>query len=1276
MGSARDKLAQIRAGVVPVAVPALVPGSAREKLKLIRTPTLDATGVTGAEVKRRAAAGEPIVQEGLRRASPMQELANSSTELVAGLVEGTSQLATVPVDIITATPRMAVAGIKRIAKGGSYAEAKQDATDAALTLPWTAQVHEANVDLKTRTKRAAGVDEGAVVDEVAGELNNLAGQIAAPGPEAAYGVRQLERPRYGSLELRSGEAVDGEAVVAAKEIAEDGTGIVHGPVDANAGVAQQRDLKTVWSEYQTARSEADAAQKFITDAEERLGRVVSPEEAADPHFMMRMRTEIGGEPEVLSPRAQVQTWRDAHAKWREVAERKDVLERELDEVAARDGGVVPDDIRGQAFGGGNRVVPENVTPIRPGAAAAIEPAGVAAHEPFYADLERELKSATKTDSELTSLVDSVAQRHGVAGTSKPRIFYRAIPAGEDGANAVVTADGVARPFSFAQISGTPAQSPAWGAEYLPLGYSGAADEVRSLSRIIDTTGSWDAIENLGMARGATASGEALNIEPVVLREIASGEYPSTDLLQQAGATDVSRLSSIPVRQRTYITDAKATAELRASGKVPESFRSDPSFYRIMQREGQSFQLVTDTNSAAHRANQQRMRYFRFAMDGDVGNVPSTALDSASAARDTIGREIDKIRVVANGGGPYANAAKDLINVYDGDVPRVTGGVSAAELPPEPDFVANELARKRAAGAPPPSGDTPSGGGPFGGPPNRNTPPTIAPPTPPHDPPGSAVERVIAGLREARPLQREQRAIYRDVRKQRIAVARDARTAAIAAGKTQREAFAAERSALGGELPKVHFNEPKLQESDIEELFRIASDAPDVSFFESVNARGALDKMLRGEVPQKAEIALLQKIYGPDLADELLAKRPFLHRMSDAGLEVANLPRSVMASFDLSAPFRQGIVFISKPRRFSEAFRDMFKYAFSEKAYQGLEESIRQRPTYELMRDSGLAITDLGSIASREERFASNLAEKIPGIGRVVRASGRAYTGFLSKLRADVFDDLVKKATASGVDPEELSRASFPGGDRGTIGQDIASFVNAATGRGPLPGAIGKAGDVLNAMFFSPRLMSSRLTLLNPAYYVTLDPLVRREALRSMLIFAGAGATVVSLAKLSGADVETDMRSSDFGKIRSGNTRIDTWGGFQQYVRMAAQLASNEYKSATSGRVRTLGEGYKPVTRYDILLRQIESKEAPIASFVTDLLRQQDYHGNPVDLPTEVADRFTPMLLSDMHELYKDDPSLAPLATLGAFGFGVQNFEKGRVNTNAVLDTFGYERAKK
>ncbi len=513
-----------------------------------------------------------------------------------------------------------------------------------------------------------------------------------------------------------------------------------------------------------------------------------------------------------------------------------------------------------------------------------------------------------------------------------------------------------------------------------------------------------------------------------------------------------------------------------------------------------------------------------------------------------------------------------------------------------------------------------------------------------------VEKVIEALRAAKPVRGAQERLYAKERAQRMA-----RAISVGSKVKGEKGFYAELGQLKGEMPKAEFEaiRGKLEQKDIDNLFNMVSDEPRLTFWEKVTARTALGKLFGefgGKVPQKSELALLNKVFGPELTQTLLEKRPFWDKVAEGANQVLNVPRSIMSSFDLSAPLRQG-VFMSGRKEFFPAFRDMFGYFASEKKFKSLQDQIATRPNYELMKESKLALTEMNVLLeSREEAFMSNLAEKIPIVGQGIRASGRAYVGFLNKLRADVFDDMVRKADAIGLDPK---------GNKDLL-MDISRFINTATGRGDL-GALERSAVVLNNIFFSPRLIASRINLLRPDFYIRLNPYVRKEAIKSLLGFAGTVSTVLALAKLSGAEVGDDWRSSDFGKIKVNNTRFDIMGGFQQYLRMIGQLVTGEYVSSTTGRVVTLGEGYRALTRKEIIQRQIESKLSPIASFIKDVLEGQTWDGEKVNITDEITERMTPMIYQSLREIAEEDPELFPVGLLGVFGVGVQTYKEKKPN---------------
>lgn len=374
------------------------------------------------------------------------------------------------------------------------------------------------------------------------------------------------------------------------------------------------------------------------------------------------------------------------------------------------------------------------------------------------------------------------------------------------------------------------------------------------------------------------------------------------------------------------------------------------------------------------------------------------------------------------------------------------------------------------------------------------------------------------------------------------------------------------------------------------------------------------------------------------------------RKADWLAELFNTPRTLMSSFfDFSFGLRQGAFLMpSFAKEWGGSFSKQFGAFAKEANYDALMDSIMKHPDFRLAEDSGVAFTDIrGDLSKLEERYmGASIAERIPILGSGVRATQRAYTGMANKMRMDVFSRMIKDLENLNLNPRGNKR----------LLQEVATFVNAGTGRGGLGGVFKEGASLLNAFFFSPRLMSSRLTLLNPHYYVTRSPGLRKQALKSLFSFMGLWGSILTMAKLAGAEVGTDWRSADFGKIKIDNTRIDVGAGFGQYMRMFGQMATGEYISSATGKKMTLGEGYKPLTRMDILMRQIESKEAPVFSLISDILKQKSWNGEDINIPKEVALRFTPMVIQDMYDLSTEAPDLLPLGLLTVFGTGVQTYQ--------------------
>lgn len=387
-------------------------------------------------------------------------------------------------------------------------------------------------------------------------------------------------------------------------------------------------------------------------------------------------------------------------------------------------------------------------------------------------------------------------------------------------------------------------------------------------------------------------------------------------------------------------------------------------------------------------------------------------------------------------------------------------------------------------------------------------------------------------------------------------------------------------------------------------------------------------------------------------------------------EIINFPRAIMASSDLSAPLRQGLPLIHR-KEFWTSLDDMFRAWGSEQAFDDIMKDIRSRPLFKkrvgadgkelpsFAEDAGLKLSDLGhGLTSREESLQSTWAELVP----LVRRSNRAYTAFLNKLRADTFESLIDQAKIFS--PENKANVA--------LAKEIGNFVNTASGRGSL-GALESSAKALNATLFAPRLIASRLQMLNPHYYWSADPFVRKQALKSLLAVVGTGTALGQLGKMAGATVEENPTSADFGKIKIGDTRLDPFAGFQQYAVLTSRLLKGEVESTTTGNTYELGGKFGRPTRLDMIGRFIEGKANPIISFVTGLLRGKDFVGKPFDVPEELASRLIPIYLQDLKEILTENPNLVPfyhdeglapegfkpenlpLAIPPAFGMGMQNY---------------------
>jgi hypothetical protein len=415
-------------------------------------------------------------------------------------------------------------------------------------------------------------------------------------------------------------------------------------------------------------------------------------------------------------------------------------------------------------------------------------------------------------------------------------------------------------------------------------------------------------------------------------------------------------------------------------------------------------------------------------------------------------------------------------------------------------------------------------------------------------------------------------------------------------------------------------------------------------------------------------------------------RGLFRKTVDTASDAVNSSRTVVTAYDLSAPFRQGgILSLSHPSCAARAYVNMLKAARSANAAKSVMAGIKSRRYYELYKDSGLYLAEEGKGA--EEVFKAVFAKRIPG----VNMSERAYNAYLNTLRADSFDSLLEALKASSkknvlqagnnayekyvgsLNPAGFSSlddalASLKGAEKSITSEIIASginnkeleaianFVNAATGRGSI-GAAEKYAQELSTIFFAPKLTASRWQM------IAGQPLYQGSA-RSRMIIAGeygkylAGlATLFGLAKLSGAQVTWDPRSTDFGKIRFGENRIDPLAGLGKHAVFAARIITGKFEGV-SGKSEPIYDDKGRNNVGDIFERYVRSTLSPLYGTAVTLATGRGIDGKPYkakDIPYDLL----PLTARDIYEQYRDNSfgmaTALSLATL--HGAGVDTYEK-------------------
>jgi hypothetical protein len=154
---------------------------------------------------------------------------------------------------------------------------------------------------------------------------------------------------------------------------------------------------------------------------------------------------------------------------------------------------------------------------------------------------------------------------------------------------------------------------------------------------------------------------------------------------------------------------------------------------------------------------------------------------------------------------------------------------------------------------------------------------------------------------------------------------------------------------------------------------------------------------------------------------------------------------------------------------------------------------------------------------------------------------------------------------------------------------------------------------------------------------------RKQAAKNILKIVGETAVVMMAADaMVPGSVEWDPRSSDFGKIKVGDTRFDLTAGMAQIVTLAARLATNSKKSTTTGLVTEYESGFGGSTRQDAFIDFLGNKFTPPAATVNQWLKGETREGEEVTLGEAASEGFLPISVQNFIE-FGQEPTADGLA---------------------------------
>lgn len=334
--------------------------------------------------------------------------------------------------------------------------------------------------------------------------------------------------------------------------------------------------------------------------------------------------------------------------------------------------------------------------------------------------------------------------------------------------------------------------------------------------------------------------------------------------------------------------------------------------------------------------------------------------------------------------------------------------------------------------------------------------------------------------------------------------------------------------------------------------------------------------------------------------------------------------ALVASVDNSFLGRQGgKVLLTNPSAWwegaSNSFINIYKELGGHNAMNALMANVYSDPLY-----INGEYEKAGIISTTEEQYPTSLPERIPGVGRVFKASEVAFKGSALQMRMKLYNLTRDLAIKQGVKMTD------------TQIKDIGTVINSLTARGKF----GKYGEspIIKLVFWAPRMIKANYDVLTGhSLGAGLEtPFARKLAAKNLLKILGAislfSAMVYGISKKGKVGIELNPTSTNFLNVSAEDTKLtrmigslaDFVGinsnqssgksyfnvtfGLNSIVTLVARQKMGESKNSATGVTTKFGSGFGETSRFDAFVQFLTGKTTPAVKVLIDFSKGVNYQG--------------------------------------------------------------------